>query len=223
MLAITRTDSLLCLDLATGRRLWSFATDDRATEENNLYRSPAVVSGRVFVGDMEGRVHALANGTGRVLWTRALGSEIGTGILAIGGDLLVADVHGIVHRIDQANGGIGASHRVGVTFEGHPVSLGDSLVLFASREAIVALHPASGIVRWRRDLRVSSARPYVRGGSVIAATVQGDVVSFRLRDGMPQWSRAFPGTVRGIGWDDRTLYLGTEKGMLYAHERKASR
>lgn len=219
--AITRTDSLLCLDLATGRRLWSFAADDRASEERFLYRSPSVVSRRVFVGDMEGRVHALATGSGRVLWTRSLGSEICTGMLAIGGDLLLADVHGRVHRIDQATGAIRASYPVGATFEGPPVNAGDSLALFAGREAILALHPASGAVRWRHDLRLSSARPYLRRGSVIAATEEGDVVAFRARDGMPQWSRAFPGIVRGIGWDDRTLYLGTEQGMLYAHEQSA--
>jgi outer membrane protein assembly factor BamB len=220
VLAITRADSLLCLDLATGRRLWSFAFDTNASESQFIYRSPAVVGDRVFIGDSEGRVHSLSVDSGHLLWTRALGSAISTGILATGDALALADEKGTVHRIDQVTGAIRAEIPVGGTFNGPPIAVGDSLVVFAGDRAITCLDLASDRVRWTRNLSFSSSRPYVWRGSVLAATVQGELVAFRAGDGMPQWSRVFTGMIRGIGQDDGTLYLGTQEGMIYAYARR---
>jgi outer membrane protein assembly factor BamB len=58
---------------------------------------------------------------------------------------------------------------------------------------------------------------------VLAATVKGDLLAFRARDGMPLWSHPFAGKIRGIGQDNRTLYLGTQEGMLYAYARSPLR
>ena len=219
VLAITRADSLLCLDLASGRRLWSLAVGANASETQFVYRSPAVARGRVFVGDTEGRVHAVAVDSGHLLWTRSLDSAISTGILAIGDELVLADEHGGAHRIDQATGAVRASIQVRGTFNGPPIAVGDSLVMFAGERAITCLDLTTARVRWTRGLDLSSARPYVWRGSVLAATVKGELFAFRTGDGMPLWSHPFVGVIRGIGQDDRTLYLGTQEGMIHAYSR----
>jgi hypothetical protein len=54
---------------------------------------------------------------------------------------------------------------------------------------------------------------------VLAATTSGDLVAFRARDGVPLWSHAFTGIIRGVGQDDRTLYAGTQQGMIHAYQR----
>lgn len=217
----TRSDSLLCLDLVTGGRLWAFAADEHASEEGFLYRSPAVAGDRVFVGDMEGRVHALSVESGRVLWTRSLGSTISTGILAIGDELVVGDDSGAVHRLERATGSPRRSIRVGSVFQGQPLALGDSLVVLLGRDALACVDLRGSRVRWKRHMSFSSSRPYLRQGSVIAATAEGDLVAFRARDGLPLWTRAFEGLVRGIGQDDRALYVGTEEGWVSAYPRVA--
>ena len=56
----------------------------------------------------------------------------------------------------------------------------------------------------------------------MAATVHGELLAFRAGDGLPLWSRVFTGMIRGIGHDDRTLYLGTQEGMVYAYARRAA-
>lgn len=222
VVAITRTDSLLCLDLASGRRLWSFAADSSASEDGLLFRSPAVVDGRVFVGDMEGRVHALSIDSGRLLWTRLLDSAISTSILAIGDALLVADTQGIAHRIDQTTGAVRDTMHAGDGFYGPPVAAPDSSVILVGSQLLSCIDLAAARVRWSRSLPVSVARPYVWHGDVLAATTKGDLLAFRLSDGLTRWSRAFTGMVRSVGHDERTLYVGTQEGMVFAYERAAS-
>jgi outer membrane protein assembly factor BamB len=214
--AITRADSLLCLDLASGRRLWCFA-DSNPSEPQFIYRSPAVAQGRVFLGDGKGNVRALDVESGRVLWTRPVGSAISTGVLAIDDELVLADAGGALHRIDQATGAIRTGGSLGGTFYGPPTSVGDSLVLFAGDDAIKCWDPRTARVRWTRDLPLSSSRPYVWHGAVWAATVQGELFAFRPSDGKQLWFRTFEGSIRGIGQDERTLYLGTQQGMIYAY------
>ena len=223
VIAITRTDSLLCLGLAEGRRIWSFAADADASEERFLFRSPTVAGQRAFVGDMEGRVHALDVDSGHVLWTRVLASPISGGILAIGDELLVADADGSLHRLDQATGKERAAIPLGTVFQGPPVAIGDSLVLLAGDDAIACLELGTGRVRWKHEARLSSSRPYVWRGSVLIATVKGDLTALRARDGVPLWTHPFQGIIRGIGHDDRTLYLGTQEGMLYAYRPSPTR
>lgn len=220
LLAITRADSLLCLDLASGRRLWSFTGSAHGSEFQFVYRSPAVARGRAFFGDAEGKVHALDLDSGRSLWTRPLGAAISTGILAIGDDLVLAVEHGSVYRLDQASGAVRAAIPLGGSFNGPPITVGDSLVVFAGERSIVCLDPVADRVRWTRTLaRLSSSRPYLWRGTVLAATVKGELIAFRANDGMPLWSRVSAGMIRGIGHDDRTLYLGTQEGMIYAFAR----
>lgn len=218
--AVTRADSLVCLDLVTGRRLWSFAADANASESQSVYRSPTIAGERVFVGDTEGRVHALAVASGRLLWTRALDAAIGTGILATGDELVLADEHGTVHRLDQATGAVRADIVIEARFYGPPVAVGDSLVVFAGDRAITCVDLASARVRWSHTLAVNSSRPYPWRGSVLAGTVQGELVAFR-NGGMPLWSREFTGMIRGIGQDEQTLYVGTQEGVVHAYPLSA--
>jgi outer membrane protein assembly factor BamB len=220
ILAITRADSLLCLDLTSGQRLWSFPGGGKESDSEFIYRSPAVAGTRVFFGDGGGSIHALDLGSGHSLWTRRLDAMIGTGILATGAELVLADQHGTVHRLDQATGVTRAKIPVGSAFNGPPIPIGDSLVVLAGQQSILCLDLVAARVRWARTLaRLSSSRPYLWRGSVLAATVKGELFAFRVRDGMPLWSRTFVGMVRGIGQDARTLYLGTQEGMIYAYPR----
>lgn len=219
VLAITRADSLLCLDLASGRRLWSYAGGGERSDYEFIYRSPAVAGARVFFGDGNGRVHALDLNSGRSVWTRVLGAGISTGILAIGDELVLADEQGVIHRLDQTSGAVRADIAVGDTFKGPPIMVADSLLVLAGDRAIACLDLVAARVRWTHTLSLSSSRPYLWRGAVVAATVKGELFAFRARDGMPLWSRAFVGKIRGIGQDDRTLYLGTQEGMIYAYEQ----
>jgi len=224
VVAVTRAESLLCLDLASGRRVWTF-NGTYPTTDLYLFRSPAVVGGRVFFGGMDETVRAFDLESGRLLWERPLGKTINSGIVALGDDLMLTVGGDTLCRLDQATGAVRGQFPVGGPYIGPPVTVGDSLVFLGGDRSIACVDCAVTRVRWLQTLpdRNSSSRPYPWRGLVLAGTVKGELQAFRTRDGMLQWSHTFNGVIRGIGHDERDLYVGTQAGMLYAYRRPPSR
>ncbi len=219
ILAVTRADELLCLELATGRLVWSFSSG--ASAGAFAYRSPAVAGTRVFFGGSDGVVYAFDLDSGRPLWKRGMGSAISTGILAVGQELYLAIEDGRVVRLSQATGEVEAEHPVGSIFTGPPVAVGDSLVVMAGQRSVACVERRTARVVWRQALSapISSPRPYLWEDHIIAGTERGELFAFRARDGLPRWSHHFEGVIRGIGCTDRVLYVGTYKGLVYAYRR----
>ncbi len=221
LLAITRADSLLCLDAASGRLVWSFRGGGPLYDV--AYRSPAVAGGRVFMGGSDGAVHALDASSGRVLWTRDLHDRISTGVLALGEALYLGTGSGEVYRLRQDTGAVAARLSVGEATSGPPTPVGDSLFVLAGERSLICLDKSLSRVRWRRVVPdgLSSSRPYLWKGTVLAGSVKGEVVAFRATDGMPRWSHVLGCVIRGIGTSERVLYVGTQEGRVYAYARPA--
>ena len=221
VLAITRADSLLCLDAASGQLGWSFRGGGPIYPV--AFRSPAVAGGRVFIGGSDGSVRALEVGSGRLLWTRDLRDHISTGILAMGDALYLGAGDGEIYRLRQDDGEVEARLTVGGATFGPPTPVGDSLIVLAGERSLVCVDRSLLRLRWRQGLSegLSSSRPYVWRGSVLAGTEAGELLAFRASDGLPLWSHALQGVIRGIGMSDRVLYVGTLKGFVYACARLA--
>jgi outer membrane protein assembly factor BamB len=219
-IAVTRADSLLCLDLATGRRVWTFAGKVPSSDVY-LFRSPAVGGGRVFFGGTDETVRAFDLQSGRLLWERPLGTPISSGVLLAGDELMLTVGSGTVYRIDQATGAVRGQFPVGRTFVGPPVAVGDSLVLLGGDRSIACVDRSKSLVRWEQMLLDgnSSSRPYVWRGMVLVGTEKGELQAFHVSDGTRQWSHSFTGVIRGIGRDQGDLYVGTQAGVLYAYRR----
>jgi len=52
----------------------------------------------------------------------------------------------------------------------------------------------------------------------MAGGERGEITAFRPNDGTVVWSDRLGGVVRGIGTDNKELYVGTVKGTIYAYE-----
>lgn len=216
VLAITRADSLLCLDGASGARVWSFWGG--GTPGPAIHRSPAVAQGRVFFGDSDGRCHALDAGSGRVLWSRDLRDRITTGILLHRDALFLGTLDGDLVRLAPATGEIEARLKLGESVLGPPTPAGDSLIVMAGQRSLIAVESSLARVRWRQSLPdpLSSSRPYIWQGMVLAGTERGELLAFRAADGLPRWTRSIEGMIRGIGTSERVFYVGTFKGEIHA-------
>jgi outer membrane protein assembly factor BamB len=110
---------------------------------------------------------------------------------------------------------------VGEVTHGPPTAVGDSLIVMAGERSLTALDISFSRIRWRRNLTdgLSSSRPYLWEGAVLAGTVKGEMVAFRAADGLPRWSHTLQGVIRGIGTSEMVLYVGTQKGVVYAYSR----
>ena len=99
-----------------------------------------------------------------------------------------------------------------------PIAYGDSLIYLFGQQSLTCFDRTFERVRWRHEFAspISSVRPTVWRGLVLAGTQAGELSAFRPASGELVWSRTFDGMVRGIGVTDRVLYLSGLKGGLWA-------
>jgi eukaryotic-like serine/threonine-protein kinase len=79
-------NDMVCIDLATHKTAWTFATGDLVTS------SPAVGGSAVFFGGYNGHVYALNSATGEKLWEYTTGDQI-TSSPALDGGVLYVGSH----------------------------------------------------------------------------------------------------------------------------------
>lgn len=214
--AVTLDDELVCLDLSTGRALWTRATGF-PNPEFLFTSTPAVDQERVFFGGLDGTVYALNGASGEVIWKRQLRSGVSTSVLLVEQGLLLGTADGRFYRLDLATG----EPRAELQIEGRPtgrlVATKDCILGFLGSRTFGCVEPSLGRVRWTQQFSVelSSARPYLWGDAVLVAA-GAELSSFRLADGRLEWSETLEGTIRGIGFSGDVLYIGTLKGVAYA-------
>ena len=222
--AVSLTDHLICLDLRTGRLIWTFASGS-SNEKLVLARwTPALSGRRLLFGGLDGLVYAVDAESGQLLWKRDLGSPIWTPMLLLANGLYVGTFDGRVHRLSQDSGAAVGQIDIGGLPFGPLVPAGDSLLLLVASDdrgaTLKALDLSLGRVRWSRDPAAgkwTSARPFLWRQSVLAGSGQGELAAISPSDGSLSWSSILQGTIRGIGTGGARLYVGTLEGTLYAY------
>lgn len=214
--AVTLDDELVCLDLSTGRVLWTRPTGF-SNPEFHFNSTPAVDQDHVFFGGLDGAVYALSGASGEILWKRQLRSGVSTSVLLVGQALLVGTLDGRFYRLDSGNGQPAAELQIEGRPTGRLVAAGDCILGFLGSQTLGCVEPSLERIRWthRSPKELSSARPYLRGDAVLAAS-EADLSAFRLSDGRQEWTQTLEGTIRGIGSAGNVLYIGTLKGAVYA-------
>ena len=80
-----------CLNAATGKAIWTFAT--RARVES----SPVVSGGRVYVGSNDGRFYVLDLTNGNKLWEFTAGSAISASPAIASGRIVIGSQDGKIY------------------------------------------------------------------------------------------------------------------------------
>jgi len=208
---------LLCLELGSGRVVWSVATG--ATDEDRRSRSPAVIGDRVYFSAADWTVRAFDPSTGRPLWTRRLSAGVTTGLATVRGQLAFCAADSHLYALDPKSGEVTARVPIaGGPYAGPLLAVGDSLLLALGERSITCFDWTRMRAGWSRSASRpwSSSRPYLWRGDVLAGTEDGELFAFRLVDGLPRWSHRVKGLIRGIGVGADTLYVGTFAGRVHA-------
>jgi outer membrane protein assembly factor BamB len=215
--AVTLQDEVLCLDWKTGELVWKSATG-QPNEEFFLSSSPTASRDQIFLGGLDGTVSALDANSGAVLWRRELGGRITTSVLLADGSLYAGNSNRHLYRLDSGTGAVTAD----LTAEEVPTErllFADGLLLvFFADKNVACLDPTLKGIRWKRAAPApwSSSKPYSWKRAVLVGDESGELFAYRISDGLLLWSEKFEGVIRGIGYSEDALYIGTLKGRVYA-------
>jgi outer membrane protein assembly factor BamB len=218
--AYTATGDLISLDVDSGKLAWSYPLKASAWE------SPGVTGSRVFGGSADGSLYAFNADTGRIEWQRKLSAGIATSIRASESSVYVGTSDGAMHRLSVATGEPLSSLKLDSALKPSSAPLvTENMVIVlladdaADYRAMVALDPALGAVKWRRDAstRWTTSRVFASANTTIVGGPTGEVTAYCVADGSPAWSHKVPiAPIRSIGGTAEMLYVGTPQGALYA-------
>lgn len=218
---VTLADELVCLDIASGKELWKISSgvvnDDFIATAN-----PALSSGKVFFGGMDGTVSALDAKSGRVIWKQKLGFRISASLVVSNDALYVGTIAGQLYRLATNTGEILSQYALDAVPQGKLVVSTDSVLVTLGSAAVVCLNSDLAKPRWTKMAAKewTSARPYIWGDVVLLAD-HGMLSALRLSDGTDVWTHDFPNVVRGIGSGGKILYVGSLQGTVYAYSPEA--
>jgi outer membrane protein assembly factor BamB len=119
----------------TGRRLWLAGSEGALFGSGTFYSTAAVVYGRVFLGNTDGRVYAYDAGTGRLDWAYQTGAYVYaspavTNAPGLGPTIYLGSYDGNFYALDARTGHVDWSYNAGGKISGSATILGD-IVYFA--------------------------------------------------------------------------------------------
>jgi outer membrane protein assembly factor BamB len=220
--AVTLDDVLVALDPASGKEEWSFRAGPPLDPSFlNLQNAPAAVGDRVYFGGADGVLYALSASSGTVLWKSAVGSRILTSVAVVSDKLCFGTRDGRLLLADSSNGTRTAEIQTGQVPFGPLALAGDFLLVYCTEGEVAVLNafdPSLAARRWsRRAPRGwSSSRPLSWRGAILAGDEAGELDALAVEDGSVVWARRLDGVIRGIGYADDLLFVGTLKGAVYA-------
>jgi outer membrane protein assembly factor BamB len=171
------------IDAESGTERWRFQTAgasldaaDFGFDRRQIYGSPAVEGGQVFVGSRDASLYALDAVTGRQLWTFDEESAWVISSAAVTGDRVYSarSSSGNTRAIDRATGEEVWSHAAGSLVFSSPVISGGTLYIGEEDGDVVARDTGSGEVRWSfRTGGSIFATPLVHDGRVYIGSDDG--------------------------------------------------
>jgi outer membrane protein assembly factor BamB len=221
----SRNSELVCLDLATGRELWSFKSKRPADEMFTTSSTPVLSGDRVFFAGANGMIHAVDRMSGKAIWEHDGGRPMTANLSLVNGSLYTAMLDGHLYRLN-ADTGVRLGELSLGGFVATPLSHTSQglFLLTATSETegeLVAVDFDLKRVQWRRKpkgARWTSARPYLWGNDgVLVGSGGGQLIVFSAVDGSELWSETLAGAPRGIGWEADVLYIGMMDGTLHAY------
>jgi outer membrane protein assembly factor BamB len=215
---------VVAFDAATGAVRWR-------TRIGPSESSPLVALGRVYVGDWRGNVYALAEKTGRVVWTFAADGRV-KGALAIqGGRVFVASYGGHVYALDARTGALRwqASSQRGLrgrgTFYSTPAIAYGRVYIGSTDGKVYSFGASSGTLRWSHSTGgYVYSSPAVWAQKIYAGSYSGKLYAFDAATGDVRWTFDAKGPISGSPTVmDGVVTFATLKGRTYALDARNGR
>ncbi len=165
---------------------WSFGSLTPLT-------TPAWYSGRLLVGAVDGKLHALAD-NGRPLWSFRTEGRVYASPTPDGDEVYVGSDDGRLYRVDLDSGVLLWEFATGGPVRSAPAVAGGHVFAVSGDGRLHAVETESGRSRWTAPLAPHSrAAPAVAGGRVFVADEAGGAHGFDAATGRALWRVALGG------------------------------
>jgi outer membrane protein assembly factor BamB len=178
----------------------------------------------VFVGDLDGKLHAVDLTTGKARWTYAAGAEIKSSPAVADGVVYFGDEAGRLHAVEAASGKARWTLATEAEIPGSPNVAGDC-ELFGSYGFLRVVDLATGAERSKIALGgYVGGSAALAGGHAYVGTFENQVLSVDLDRGAVAWrythpARQFP-YYSSPAVTDRLVLVGGRDKMMHALDRQ---
>ncbi|MFL0417615.1 PQQ-binding-like beta-propeller repeat protein [Sphingomonas sp. 179-I 2A4 NHS] len=187
-------------------RIWG-ASINGGSNRQQLGGTPVIADGKLFVVDVEARVHAFNADTGSSIWSTALAKDesnksalFGGGASVDGGRVYATSGLGDVVALNAADGSEVWRSKPGGPLRGAPTIANGQIYVLSQDNQLYALGEADGKVQWTASASVETqgvfgvAAPAAAAGTIVAGFSSGELNAYRYENGRTLWQDALSRT-----------------------------
>jgi len=203
---------------ATPTPLWNFSTGGQ------VWSSPAVVGGVVYIGSLDDNAYALNATTGALIWRFTTGYSVYASPTVVNGVVYLGSQDGKVYALKAESGALVWNFSTGAPINSSPTVVGGVVYIGSDSGFVYALNASTGATVWTYQTgKAIGSIPAVAGGVVYIGSENGIVYALNANTGAKVWSFTTgneiwsPATVVGgvvyVGsWDDNVYALNANTG-----------
>lgn len=223
---------IACVDIATGRRLWKYATDLSALSGLSGNQKLVIATS----GDGDVAAFQMVEKGLEPLWKIRVNSEIRATPVVKDDQVFVRSVDGKLQSLAAADGSQQwvVSRRVPVlSLTGNSEPLVDGQLVYAGFDdgKLIAFDRRSGKTRWESTISIPSGRTEVerlvdldgqfvmRNGVIYVASFQGRLAAVVAANGDLLWARDFS-SFQAMAIDENAIYLSADNSDLWSIDRR---
>lgn len=117
-------------------------------EKSGFEGTPIIAEGRLFIGDVEGTIHALIANTGKVEWTRTTKNGFLTAGAYRDGLLVLGDFDGKIYGLKTKDGEVAWEYELDQQIASGGNFFGENVLLTSEGGSMIALDMKSGKLQW---------------------------------------------------------------------------
>lgn len=218
------TGEVVAFDALTGKVRWRTAIGP--TES-----SPLVHQGRIYVGDWRGRVYALSERTGRVVWSFRTGGRVKGAVAALGNRVFVGSYDGRLYALDSRTGALqwrsSSQGRLGGLgrFYSTPAVAYGRVFIGSTDGKVYAFGATTGDLLWSRSTGgYVYSSPAVWEQLVLVGSYSGSFYAIDAATGDVRWRFSAGGRISGAPTVmGGRVYFATLKRRTFAVDGKTGR
>jgi parallel beta-helix repeat protein len=195
----------------TNNTMWTYTTG------SELWSSPAVADGMVYVGSYYGKIYCLDASTGALVWNYSAGVLYSSPAVS-GGLVYVGSDDWNVYALDASTGALKWNYTTGGQIESSPAVAGSMVYVGSEDGKVYCLDASTGALVWSYTTGGGvGSSPAVAGGMVYVGSMDNKVYALNATTGLQVWNYttgnyviSSPAVVGGV------VYVGSYDDNVYA-------